>query len=98
MAKRYVLFVADRDLSEAEKRELRVILERRHRGAKLIDLEGNPRAIILKTTNLVAPLFRSSEEKLEVGGKELKTVLTSGAVGNLKRRAAEGRANGQVHE
>jgi hypothetical protein len=98
MAKRYVLFLADEDLSAAERKELRRTLEERYPGAKVIEVERNPRAIILKTTNAVAPLLRVPGAEPSVGGKKLKPVLTSGAVGNLKRRASEGRANGQVHE
>jgi len=33
-----------------------------------------------------------------VGGKKLRPVLTSGAIGNLKRKVTEAEANGQVHE
>lgn len=90
--------VADADLSEAERKGLSAILEGRHGKVKLIAVEGNPRAVIVKTTNEVAPLLRSPENGLAIGGKKLTSVLTSGAVGNLKRRASEAAANGKVHE
>ncbi|HUH82710.1 MAG TPA: hypothetical protein VLX33_02385 [Nitrososphaerales archaeon] len=98
MSKRYVLLVADDVISESERKTLRSILERRHQGDKLIEVRGNPRAVIVKTTNEVASSFRGAEGGLTVGGKKLTSVLTSGAVVNLKRRASEARANGQVHE
>jgi hypothetical protein len=98
MAKRYVLLIADGDLSKDDRKDLRAVVERRYHGSKLIELESNARAVILKTTNLVAPSLRSPEGSLAIGGKRLSPVLTSGAVGNLKRRASEAGANGQVHE
>ena len=93
-----MLLVADADLSEAERKDLAAVLERRHGKVKLIAVEGNPRAVIVKTTNEVAPLLRDPESALTVGGKKLASVLTSGAVVNLKRRASEAAANGKVHE
>ena len=98
MSKRYVLLIADGAISEPERKMLRSIIERRHQGDKLIEVQGNPRAVIVRTTNEVAPSFRTEEEALNIGGKRLTSVLTSGAVGNLKRRAAEAETNGQVHE
>lgn len=98
MAKRYVLLIADADLSEKEKKDLGSVLERRHGKVKLISVDGNPRALIVKTDNRVAPILRAPENTLTIGGKTLKTVLTSGAVVNLKRRASEAHPNGEVHE
>lgn len=98
MAKRYVLLVADADLSEADKKELTTILEARHGKVKLISVRGNSRAVIVKTTSEAAPLLRDPGARLGVGGKGLVSVLTSGAVGNLKRRASEAAADGEVHE
>ena len=98
MAKRYVLLVSERDASETEKKELRAKVERMYRGAKLIEVGGNSRAVILKTTNEVAPLMKGPEWSLEVEGNRWRAALTSGAVGNLKRRAKGVGANGQVHE
>ena len=98
MSKRYVLLVAEGPLSESELKTLRSVVERRHPGDKLIEVQGNPRAVIVRTTNLIAPSFRTAEGALTVGGKRLRSVLTSGAVGNLKRRATGAGTNGQVHE
>jgi hypothetical protein len=94
--KRYVLFMAEGDLSDGEVKELAGIIERRHPGSKLIQLKGNPRAVIVKTTNESAPGFRDPGSGFGVAGKALRPVLTSGAIGNLKRRASEASTNGQV--
>jgi hypothetical protein len=98
MSKRYVLLVADSDVSESERKELAAILEARHGRVKLVAIEGNPRAVIVKTTEDIARLIRNPGEGLTVRGKRLVSVLTSGAVGKLKRRASEAPTNGQVHE
>ncbi len=98
MPKRYVLLMAESDLSEVEVNELRSAFERRHPGSKVILVEGNTRAAIIKTTNKVASLLRTPEGVPNLRGKELTPVLTSGAVGNLKRRALRAANNGQVHE
>jgi hypothetical protein len=98
MAKRYVLLLADAGVSESERKELATVLEERHGRVKLIAVEGNPRAVIVKTNNEVAPLLRDPQRELVVGGKRLVAVLTSGGVGKLKRRASEAANNGKVHE
>jgi hypothetical protein len=98
MSKRYVLLVADAAISESDRKVLRSVIERRHPGDKLIEVQGNPRAVIVRTTNDVAPSFRTEDGAPFIGGRKLTAVLTSGAVGNLKRRAAEAATNGQVHE
>ncbi len=94
--KRYVLLVADAELTTAEANELSTLLERRYGKVKLIEVEGNRSAIIVKTTNEVAPLLREAGAALKVGRKGLSTVLTSGAVGKLKKRASGVAANGKV--
>ena len=98
MAKRYVLFIAEADISQQELDELRSTAERRHPGDKVIEVRGNPRAVIVKTTNELAPMVRGPGQGALLGRNRLTAVSTSGAVGNLKRRAAEAVANGQVHE
>jgi hypothetical protein len=96
--KRYVLFTSEADLSEEDRERLSEILDRRYGATKIIAVKGNPKAVIVKTTNLVAPMLRELDPKLTVGGKHLTPVLTSGAIGKLKRRASPEAANGQVHE
>ncbi len=96
MSKRYVLFQADSDLSEEDVRAFTEIMEGRHRPMKVISVKGSPRALIVKTTDAVAPKLRGDSESIVIGGKKLVTVLTSGAIVNLKKRASGAKANGKV--
>ena len=91
MSKRYVLLVADGELSVNDRRDLSVMLERKHGKVTVIPVEKNLRAVIVKTTNAVAPLLRETNGELRLGGKRLVTVLTSGSIGKLKSRASGGR-------
>jgi len=96
MPKRYVLFFAKRDLSEGDVRQFSEVVGRWHRDAKVIRVRANPRALIVKTTNEVAPRLRDLGPTVRMGENELYSVLTSGAIGNLKKRASEPAANGKV--
>ena len=87
LAKRYILYQAGRGLSENEAKEVERILRQRHGELKLIRIKGARQALILKTTNRVVADIRHEGGRLEVGGVELVSVLTSGAIGKLKRRA-----------
>jgi hypothetical protein len=98
LPKRYVLFRADVDFTGERIELLQSVLDSRYGKVKLIMVKGNPRAVIVKTTNEVAPLLRNAEPPLELGGERIETVMTSGAVGNLKRRALGAKADGQVLE
>jgi aminoglycoside phosphotransferase family enzyme len=95
MSKRYVLFFATSELSEGDVRQFSKFVRRWHQGAKVIQVKGNPRALIVKTTNEVAPRLRDLPG-IRIGETELDTILTSGAIGNLKKRASEPAANGKV--
>ena len=57
---------------------------------KIIALKGNDRALIAKTTNDVAALMRNPDLVISLGNKTVKTVLMSGSIGKLKRRASGG--------
>ncbi len=98
MSKRYVLLMADGEVTEEDRKTLDRILEGRYGKVKVIPVASNPRAVIVKTTNSVAPLLRDSGGQITLGGKPLTTLLTSGSIGKLKKRAAESRAteNGKV--
>ena len=96
MSKRYVLFLAGSKLSEEDLRKFSDFIRGRYPASKVIAVKENQRAVILKTTNEVAPLLRDSEQRLRVGSIEVASVLTSGAIGNLKRRASAAAANGEV--
>ncbi len=90
--------MAGSELSEEDRRTLSKILEQRHGKVAVMPVEGNPRALIVKTTHLVAPRLRESRGEIALGGKKLVTVLTSGSIGKLKRRASwsETIRNGEV--
>jgi len=96
MSKRYMLFISDADLTPTDFEMVKKIMETRYGSMKVIPVRGNPRALIVKTTNAVAPLLRGEESSLRLDGKKLVSVLTSGAIVNLKRRATEPPANGKV--
>jgi len=96
MSKRYVLFLASSNLSEDDLRRFSELMKGRHPASKVIAVKENPRAVIVKTTNEVAPLLRDADPGLKVGKIDLVSVLTSGAIGNLKRRASTAAANGEV--
>lgn len=100
MTKRYVLLLADRDLGAEELTGLSESLELRFGKSKVIVLKGNPRAVVVRTTNRVAPMLRGQDGALVVGGTKLTPELTSGSIGKLKRRASatQGSKHGQVHE
>ena len=92
MSKRYVLFVADKELLDDDRRNLSVVLKRTYGKVTVIPVAKNPRAVIVKTTNSVAPLLREASGELQLGGKRLVTVSTSGSIGKLKSRASGGGA------
>jgi hypothetical protein len=98
MAKRYVLLVAEGELTSEEMKEIGGILEGRYGKVKMIPLKENPRAVVVKTDVVIATKLKEPEWALVIGGKKVRPVLTSGAIGNLKRRASVARANGQVPE
>jgi hypothetical protein len=96
MSKRYVLFLASSALSEEDLRRFSDVIGERYPASKVIAVKENPRAAIVKTTAEVAPLLRDAGAGLRVGEKGLVSILTSGAIGNLKRRASAAAANGEV--
>ncbi len=89
MAKRYVLLMSEREITDEDRNDLARLLVQRHGKVTLIPVEANPRAVIVKTSNAVAPILRDSSGELNVGGKILVTILTSGSIGKLKKRASE---------
>ncbi len=96
MAKRYVLLMADGELSSEDIKGISEIVERRYGNVKMIPLKENSMALIVKTDNVIATMLREPEWALVFGGKIVRPVLTSGAIVNLKRRASVAPANGQV--
>jgi len=96
MPKRYMLFYAKSILSEEDVRRFTEVVRGWHQEAKVILVKANPRAVIVRTTNQVAPVLREIKPGISLGGVEFVSVLTSGAIGNLKKRASEAGANGKV--
>jgi len=88
--------MADSALTEDDLRLFAELMRRKVPAAKVIAVKGSPKAVIVKTTNDQAPLLRGTRLTLRGRGAELTTVLTSGAIGNLKKRARGVAANGQV--
>ncbi|MDG6989099.1 MAG: hypothetical protein JRN21_07210 [Nitrososphaerota archaeon] len=98
MAKRYVLFVAEDDLTEGDLRALSESLEEEYGQARVIAVPGRPRAVIIRTLQKFVPSLRDPATSPRVGGRRLIPLSTSGAVGNLKRRAGGAAPHGKVHE
>ena len=96
MSKRYLLFLASSNLSEEDLRRFSELIRGRHPASKIIAVKENPRAVIVKTTNEAVTILRATTPGLKVGEIDLVSVLTSGAIGNLKRRALAAAANGEV--
>jgi len=87
VSKRYILIFSDRELSSSDKMDLAMILESRYGKVNLIPVDGNTRAIIVKTTGPSAALIRNECRQLQVHGAHLTTALISGSIGKLKSRA-----------
>ena len=96
MTKRYVLLMADGELSSEDMKEIGGILEGRYGKLKMIPLKENSRVVIVKADNGVATMLKEPGWALKIGSKIVRPVLTSGAIVNLKRRASVAAANGQV--
>lgn len=97
-AKRYVLFRAESELGEPEMKALSAALASMGWKAKVIAVDGSPKSVIVRTDNGTASRIRAQGGRITAGGRVFVSLLTSGAVGNLKRRAGEGDEDGQVHE
>ncbi len=93
-SKRYVLLEAEGEATPQEWKDFARSLEHRFGKLKLIPVEGNDRALVVKTDNSTAPRIREESPGMRVGDKRVSSVLTSGAIGKLKRRAREDAARG----
>lgn len=85
--KRYVLIQADGKLPPAELEALAKMLEQRHGATKLTMIEGAVTSLIAKTDVAGAHGIRDSLGDATFGKTRVKSVLTSGSIGKLKRRA-----------
>jgi len=90
--------MADGELTSEDMKDLGEVLEKRYGKVKLIPLKENPKAVVVKTDNEIAPVLREPEWELVIGRRRIQAVLTSGAIGKLKRCASKEAANGQVPE
>jgi hypothetical protein len=79
--------MAEKEVTEEDEASLAEILTRRHGKTIVIKVDANPRALIVKTTNVVAPVLRGASGQINLGGKTFVTLLTSGSIGKLKKRA-----------
>jgi hypothetical protein len=86
-----LLYLSDSDLLPEDLNLLGRVLEGRYGKLKLIHWDPLPRALVVKTTTSTAAAIREGSPQLEVRGKRLIATLTSGAIGNLKRRARTGK-------
>lgn len=98
MSKRYILFRAEGDLGEGDLKDMAAALASMGWKAKVIPVEGNARLVIVRADNVAASQIRARGGEIILGGRPLVSILTSGAVGNLKRRAKEADEDGQIHE
>ena len=96
MPKRYLLFYTTSDQSDDDLRRLAEIIRRWDQTAKVIQVKRNPRAVIIKTTNQTATVLRDIKPGVRLNGVDYVPVLTSGSIGNLKKRASEAATNGKV--
>jgi hypothetical protein len=87
--KRYLLLSAEGELSPEDEKRLSRLLELRHEKFSLIRVRGHQDHLIVKTDSKGAGEMRELFAGVEIGGKSVRSVLTSGCIGKLKRRAAE---------
>ncbi|HMD78598.1 MAG TPA: hypothetical protein VKF39_01285 [Nitrososphaerales archaeon] len=59
----------------------------RHGKLKVIEVRGNRRAVIVRTTSEAVHEMRDRSGKISLGGKQVEAVLTSGVIGKLKKTA-----------
>lgn len=97
--KRYVLLSGDAPLDEEDLAKLVRHVENAHGPVKAIPVKGAPASLIVKTDHRAAAAMRESCAEVKLGPKTVRTVLTSGSIGKLKRRALESvTSDGQVPE
>ncbi len=85
------MYTAEGEISDADLKGLEQILHKRHGEVKLIRVQRAVNALIVKTTSDEAPDIRRKSGKLRIGRIHLESVLSSGAIGKLKKRALEER-------
>ena len=85
--KRYVLVQAEGRLSPGGLETLTKMLEQRHGSLGLTLVDSESTSLIVKTDVAGAQGVRDSLRDATFGGTRVRSVLTSGNIGKLKRRA-----------
>lgn len=85
MGKRYVLLRAGWELTEEDFKALETVVGGTDPKGKVIRLKGSPDHVVVKADSSVSAKFRSPGADVRVPGGQLVSVLTSGAIVNLKR-------------
>jgi len=89
LAKRYLLLQGESSLSSLEAKELEEALQKDPGGIKMIGLPDNDKAFVLKTSGETVMKLRRSKWVASINGKTFVPVLTSGAIGKLKKKLRE---------
>jgi hypothetical protein len=86
-SKRYVLLLADGDVTPEGWGELVERLGVKYGKVKPIPVKENRKALVLKTDDRIASQLRGENGAMNADGRRVSTVLTSGSIGKLKRAA-----------
>jgi hypothetical protein len=89
-AKRYVLLEAEGDVTPDDWEEFIVRLEQKFGKLKRIPVGGNRHLLVVKTNNTIAPAIREEIPNMRAGNGKVRSLLTSGSIGKLKRLAGDG--------
>ena len=85
--KRYVLLAWEGVASIDERKRLARLLEQRHGRVTIIAVDGCDGSLVVKTDAREAASMRESFVHVVIGGRRIESVLTSGCIGKLKKRA-----------
>jgi hypothetical protein len=86
-----MLISAEGRLTEEDRKTLAQNARKMELKIVLIPVVGRDDFVILKTNVMDARVIRESILDLAPGGKKLSTVITSGCIGKLKKRATQTR-------
>jgi hypothetical protein len=93
--KRYVLLMWEGGpFTDDERKRLTRLLEQRYGNVRVIPVDGSDCSLVVKTDVLGAASMRESISEFRIGEKKIASVLTSGCIGKLKKRALESAASG----
>ncbi len=92
-SKRYILLAVSGGFDEDAKARLCRILEQRHGKVAVIPIKGCQANLIVKAPTQSTTEIRESLENLQIDGKKVFGLRTSGCIGKLKRLARDGAAS-----